>query len=138
MTDQLTESGYVPVGFTSSIEALAVFKAHADRFDAVVTDERMPRLSGAKLIRALREIRPDIPILLVSGYLGADIVSRALEAGADAVLRKPLSTLGLATAMQQVLRSRRVGSKQAVEPSMATARSIEAGALALPKRSTRQ
>jgi PAS domain S-box-containing protein len=103
-TDTLTALGYVPVGFTSSTEALAAFTAHPDRFDAVVTDERMPGLSGTALIRALRAVRPAVPVLLMSGYLGAAVVRRAREVGADAVLGKPVPAHELAVALARLLR----------------------------------
>jgi PAS domain S-box-containing protein len=106
MTGTLLGLGYIPIGFTAGAEALAAFRAHPDRFDVVVTDERMPGLSGTELIGALREIRPTIPVVMISGYLGAGIERRAREAGADAVLRKPLATAELATALARSLRAR--------------------------------
>jgi CheY-like chemotaxis protein len=68
-TETLEALGYVPAGFTSSTAALAAFRANPKTFDAVITDERMPVLSGSALIREMRSIRRKIPILLVSGYL---------------------------------------------------------------------
>jgi CheY-like chemotaxis protein len=105
MSDMLNDLDYLPVGFSSSRDALAAFTAHPDRFDALVTDERMPGLSGAELIRAVRAVRPSIPVLLVSGYLGPLILERARSAGADAVMRKPLSTSELAHSLARVLRT---------------------------------
>ncbi len=102
-TQRLAELGYIPVGFRSGTEALAAFSAHPDRFDAVVTDERMPGLSGTELVRQIRALRHGIPILLVTGYKGADQVQRARAAGADAVLGKPLAARELARALAQVL-----------------------------------
>jgi PAS domain S-box-containing protein len=102
-TETLAELGYVPVGFTSSAAALEAFRAEPQRFDAVVTDERMPGMSGSALIREIRGIRRAIPILLVSGYVGGQVVRRALESGADEVLKKPLSARELATSLARVL-----------------------------------
>jgi PAS domain S-box-containing protein len=102
-TETLAELGYVPVGFTSSAAALDAFRAHPERFDAVITDERMPGMSGTALIREIRGIRRAIPILLVSGYVGGEVVRRALESGADEVLKKPLSAHELATSLARVL-----------------------------------
>ncbi len=116
MSDTLTELGYVPIGFSSGQEALAAFAAHPDRFDALITDERMPGLSGAALIRAVRAVRPSIPVLLVSGYLGPLIVERARSAGADMVLRKPLSTPELAHSLARALRDRTGGDEAAFGP----------------------
>jgi PAS domain S-box-containing protein len=101
-TRTLEELGYVPVGFTSSTAALEALRADPDRFDAVITDERMPGLSGSALIREVRAIRSSIPILLVSGYVGGMVVSRAYNSGATEVLKKPLSAHELATTLSRV------------------------------------
>jgi CheY-like chemotaxis protein len=103
----LEDLGYAPVGLTSSDAALAAFRADPQRFDAVITDERMPGLSGSALINEIRRIRQAIPILLVSGYVNADLLVRAQEAGADDVLKKPLSMRELATSLARVLRPAR-------------------------------
>ena len=104
-TETLAELGYIPSGFTSSTAALAAFCADPARFDAVITDERMPGMSGSALIREIRKVRPTIPILLVSGYAGGAVMRRALECGADEVLKKPLSARELATSLARVLRA---------------------------------
>jgi CheY-like chemotaxis protein len=101
----LEEVGYAPVGFASSTAALEAFRADPGRFDAIVTDERMPGLSGSALIREVRQIRRAIPILLVGGYLGGQVTALALEAGADEVLKKPLLARDLAVSLARVLAS---------------------------------
>ena len=106
-TENLAEWGYVPVGFTSSTAAFEAFRADPQHYDAVVTDERMPGMSGSALIRELRGMRQTIPTLLVSGYVGAELVSRAKEAGADEVLKKPLSMRELAASLDRVLHTTR-------------------------------
>jgi len=102
-TRTLEELGYAPVGFTSSAAALAAFRADPQRYDALVTDERMPGMSGSALIREVRGIRERIPIVLMSGYVGGAIATRAREAGAEEVLKKPLSARDLATSLARVL-----------------------------------
>ena len=104
-TETLAELGYIPSGFTSSTAALAAFCADPARFDAVITDERMPGMSGSALIREIRKVRPTIPILLVSGYAEGAVMRRALECGADEVLKKPLSARELATSLARMLRA---------------------------------
>ncbi len=99
----LEDLGYQPLGFTSSSAALEAFRADPKRFDAVITDERMPGMTGSALIKALRAIRRDLPILLMSGFVGGGVASRAREAGADDVLKKPLSERDLATSLARVL-----------------------------------
>jgi len=103
-TRTLEELGYLPTGFTSSTAALAAFRADPDGFDAVITDERMPGMTGTALIRELRGIRGEIPILLMSGYIGGALASGAREAGANEVMKKPLSARELATSLARVLR----------------------------------
>ena len=102
-TRTLEELGYAPVGFTSSHAALAAFRADPQRFDAVITDERMPGMSGSALIRKVRGIRDSIPVVLMSGYVGDAVARQAREAGAEEVLRKPLSAHDLATSLARVL-----------------------------------
>ena len=102
-TETLEELGYAPVGFTSSAAALEAFRADPKKFDAVITDERMPGMSGSALIRALRGIRRSVPIVLVSGYVGGMVTNRAHNAGADEVLKKPLSARELAASLARVL-----------------------------------
>jgi DNA-binding response OmpR family regulator len=63
----------------------------------------MPGMSGSELIRRVRQIRPTVPILLVSGYLGTAVVRRAQEAGADEVLKKPMSARELANSLDRML-----------------------------------
>jgi FixJ family two-component response regulator len=70
----------------------------------VITDESMPGISGSELIRRLREIRPTIPILLVSGYMSAAVAQRARDAGTDEVLKKPFTARELATSLDRALR----------------------------------
>jgi CheY-like chemotaxis protein len=103
-TRTLEELGYAAVGFTSSMAALAAFRADPQRFDAVITDERMPGMSGSALIREVRGIR-NIPIVLMSGYVGGKVATLAREAGAEEVLKKPLSARDLAASLARVLHS---------------------------------
>jgi len=103
MTEVLTSLGYVTVGFTVAREALAAFRAHPNRFDAIITDERMPEMSGAEFISAIRAIRGGVPILLFSGFPDRTKVGASQNFGADLVLRKPVAMLELATTIAQLL-----------------------------------
>jgi len=88
--EMLIELGYRPTGFRSSVAALEILRAEPRRFEVVLIDELMPQLSGTSLAAEIRQLRPDLPILLMSGYSGRDLMQRAGLAGVDAVLRKPL------------------------------------------------
>jgi len=95
--------GYEPVGFTSSNAALEAFRAEPERFDAVLSDESMPEMTGSELARAIREIRGDIPIVLMSGYVTAALTHRARDAGVLDVLAKPLVARDIARSLADAL-----------------------------------
>jgi len=94
---------YEPVGFESSRAALQAFGAKPERFDIVLTDEAMPELVGTELAREIRLLRPDIPIILMSGHGGAPLAERAATIGVKEVLHKPLQRIDLAESLARVL-----------------------------------
>jgi CheY-like chemotaxis protein len=102
-SETLEDLGYAPVGFTSSTHALKAFDANPGEFDAILTDERMPGVSGTSLIREVRRISPSIPIVLMSGFVGAAAALNAHSLGANDVLRKPLLARDLAASLARVL-----------------------------------
>lgn len=101
----LAELGYEPVGFESSLGALEAFRAAPARFDAILTDETMPGLVGTELAREVRSLRPDIPIILMSGYSTGNLRERSRAAGIQEVLSKPLSGRDIAECLGHVLHS---------------------------------
>jgi signal transduction histidine kinase/CheY-like chemotaxis protein len=103
--EMLAELGYEPVGFASSNAALEAFRAEPPRFDLVLTDEAMPDLVGTELAREIRCIRPDIPIILMSGHGGAPLANRARGIGVNEVLHKPLQRGDLAESFARNLKS---------------------------------
>ena len=103
----LASLGYEPVGCVGASEALRVFRAAPQRFDTVLTDAIMPEMSGLELLAELRQVRPQLPVILVSGYGGPDLKAAAAAAGAQAVLMKPLASVDLARALATVLAAAR-------------------------------
>jgi CheY-like chemotaxis protein/two-component sensor histidine kinase len=99
----LSRLGYEAVSFSDGRAALAAFEATPDRFDVVVTDETMPGLNGTGLARVLHSHRPDMPIVLVSGYPGAIHAQQAHAAGVSEVLAKPARSHEMAMALARVL-----------------------------------
>jgi CheY-like chemotaxis protein len=99
----LSQLGYEPVAFSDSRAALAAFEAAPGRFDLVVTDEVMPGLTGTGLASVVRRRRPDLPIVLVSGYSGPLLTQQALAAGVSELLTKPLQSREIATLLARVL-----------------------------------
>jgi PAS domain S-box-containing protein len=104
LAEEITaQLGYEPVGFESSCAALEAFRAKPDGFDAVLTDEAMPELTGTELARDIRKLRPAIPIILVTGYDAGKLMHQAAEIGLNEVLRKPLRRQDLADSLARVL-----------------------------------
>jgi signal transduction histidine kinase/ActR/RegA family two-component response regulator len=95
--------GYEPVGCVGAHEALRVFRADPQRFDAVLTDAIMPDMSGTELLAQIKRLRPQLPAILMSGYGGPDLQAQAHAAGAQAVLTKPLTAADLAHCLAEVL-----------------------------------
>jgi CheY-like chemotaxis protein len=81
----LDELGHKTTTAASGAEALEVFDLH--KFDLVVTDYKMARMNGIELIAALREQAPDLPIILISGFVDALGLSES-NTGADVVIQK--------------------------------------------------
>jgi CheY-like chemotaxis protein len=104
--ETLAELGYEPVGFDSSLAAFEAFRAEPKRFDLVLTDETMPDLTGTELAREIRQLRPDISIILMSGYSGAQLNERAQAVGIIDVLRKPLVRRDIAVPVARALQGR--------------------------------
>jgi CheY-like chemotaxis protein len=104
--DLLTRLGYEVVAHTSSVEALADFRSAPQCFDLVITDQTMPHLTGANLVQEMRRIRPDIPIILCTGYSHVMNAEKAQALGVNAFLMKPIEMRDLAHAIQQVLAQR--------------------------------
>ncbi len=102
-TQMLERLGYQVTSRTSAIEALKFFQAGPYQFDLVITDMAMPEMAGDRLACALVDIRPDIPVLLCTGF--GDILSRdrAQAMGIRAVLLKPVVISELASRIRDLL-----------------------------------
>ncbi len=104
MGKQLLESlGYKVTTRNSSTEALALFKAQPEKFDLVITDMTMPNMTGDKLAEELIGVRPDIPIILCTGFSNRITKDKALEMGIGALVMKPIVRHEIANTIRQVL-----------------------------------
>jgi CheY-like chemotaxis protein len=99
----LQELGYKVKACGSSQEALEVFQERPGDFDLVITDLTMPQMNGIELSRNLIRLRPDIPIILCTGFSGKITPESAKAAGIKAVLMKPLVIANLAETIRAML-----------------------------------
>jgi CheY-like chemotaxis protein/two-component sensor histidine kinase len=104
--DLLPRLGYKVIGMTDSMEALDLFKKRSDLFDIVITDQTMPDLTGKELAKKLLCLRPDIPIILCTGYLN-QIASEGMKSlGIRESILKPVDMRKIAEAVRRVLDQR--------------------------------
>ena len=99
----LTALGYRAVSAHGSAEALALFQKDPSSFDLVMTDQTMPQMTGVELARQLREIRPDIPIILCTGYSEAVDAAKAEELNIQAFVMKPFKLREIAETLRTIL-----------------------------------
>ncbi len=95
--------GYQVVAKTSSREALECFQENPDGFDILITDQTMPLFTGEELARECLRLRPQIPIIICTGYSERIDHQKALEMGISKLLAKPVIMTELAEAIRQAL-----------------------------------
>jgi signal transduction histidine kinase/CheY-like chemotaxis protein len=100
-TRLLDQLGYDVIGYTDAHKALAAFCAASDSFDAVITDYNMPAMTGLDLARAMKQIRADVPIALMSAAAAAPV-----DANFVAVINKPVRIEELIGVLQDMLAER--------------------------------
>ena len=99
----LTSLGYAVESRTSSIEALELFKAMPAKFNLVITDMTMPQMAGDALARELMKIRPDLPVILCTGFSEKITQKKADTMGIKAFLLKPMLKEEMAYTVRRVL-----------------------------------
>ena len=99
----LEKLGYQVTGYTNPQQAFEEFVARREDFDMVITDMSMPHLTGEELSKRLMRIRPDIPILLCTGYSDRIDAANAYAMGIKKFLIKPLEMANLARTIREVL-----------------------------------
>ena len=99
----LEKAGYDVVSTTSSLEALDLVRHEPSRFDLIITDQTMPDLTGLMLAREVLTLRPDLPIILCTGYSHLVDGESARAAGIRAFVMKPLSKREITKAVRDAL-----------------------------------
>jgi PAS domain S-box-containing protein len=99
----LAPFGYHVTIRTSSIEALELFKVRSHEFDLIISDLTMPNMTGDELARAMLEIRPEIPIILCTGFTARISAEQAQRMGIRRLLTKPIIRSQLVQIIRDVM-----------------------------------
>ncbi len=111
----LENLGYHVEACPSAREALRRFRARPEEFDLLFTDQSMPGMSGLELASALRALRPDLPVVLCTGFERRSTRLEARELGIDQVVLKPVSVYSIGEAVRKALDRRVVQSGEGTE-----------------------
>lgn len=103
LAQSLERIGYEVTAKTASMEALELFHAGSAAYDLVITDMTMPRMTGIELSREIKKIRPDIPVILCTGYSEDLDQERCRQLGIDGYITKPFVRKDLAKILRRVL-----------------------------------
>jgi signal transduction histidine kinase/ActR/RegA family two-component response regulator len=101
----LSRLGYRVASFNRSVDALDAFRKAPDQFDLVITDVVMPHMTGDLLASQILSVRPDIPIIMFTGYSEKPKADNCIHQGVKEILSKPLAAADLARAIRRVLDS---------------------------------
>ena len=99
----LQRLGYRVTGFTQAAEAVQAFRAAPGQFDVVITDLNLPGISGLDVAQEFLTLRPDVPVLLCSGYITEPVKEQARRIGICHFLYKPNNIEELSKTLHQVL-----------------------------------
>lgn len=102
-SQRLKRLGYKVESSTSPIEALDLFRSKPDQFDLVITDLTMPKMTGDKLVKAILDIRPGLPIILCTGFSDKINSEKVRKIGATVYLEKPYDKRDLSRAVRRGL-----------------------------------
>jgi PAS domain S-box-containing protein len=99
----LLHYGYTVVAAADGQEAVELFRAMAGRVKVVILDLTMPVMGGEETLKHLRAFRPDVPVVLSSGYHMSEVVERFAGKGLAGFIQKPYTAAGLAEAVKKAL-----------------------------------
>jgi PAS domain S-box-containing protein len=98
----LQRLGYRATSYLDSVEALADFEAHPNDYDLVITDQTMPQMSGVQLAKAILRVRPDIPVILCTGYSEVIDAEEARELGIREFIMKPFGVVEFSATIRRL------------------------------------
>ena len=93
LTDIFEQADYIVTSLQDPIEAIEVF-ANTD-YDLVVTDHKMPEMTGSDFLKSIKQTKPEVPVIMVSGYLDNETIRELIGEGVGGVFLKPLNIFSL-------------------------------------------
>ena len=112
----LSQYGYRVTAFSDSMVALVHFQQDPDAYDLIITDMTMPGLTGDVLTQKIHLTRPDIPVILCTGYSEVIDEDKAKALNIDSFLYKPVVIADLLKAIRKVLKKKEPGRFQRKRP----------------------
>jgi CheY-like chemotaxis protein len=101
LKDFFEEEGFETDSASNGVDALRTLSK--DHFDLVITDIRMPGLTGLDILPRIRRLKPEIPIIVMTAYASDDVRRRSLSGGATTYLEKPIHLSKLRTVIREVV-----------------------------------
>jgi len=136
LTDIFEQADYIVTSLEDPLEAVEVFE-NTD-YDVVVTDHKMPEMTGAEFMKRIKRIKPQVPVIMVSGYLENDTIRELIKEGVGGVFLKPLNIFSLLERTSELIEEARK-TRQSVaareDPADDEERDPEGGTLGFPFRS---
>jgi CheY-like chemotaxis protein len=102
-TQMLGRLGYEVEGISNPLSALELFRLEPDRFQLLISDLTMPQMTGIQLAEEIKKIKPDIPIIICSGYSASLTEDQIKALGISEFIMKPVIKSELAQAVRRVL-----------------------------------
>lgn len=99
----LERLGYQVETRSNALEAWNYFRENPDQFDLVITDQTMPKMTGIELAEGLLRLRPDLPIILCTGFSQQDVAESAKKVGIQEILLKPIARPELTQLIRKLL-----------------------------------
>lgn len=101
LKDFFEEEGFETDSVSNGVDALRILSK--DHFDLVITDIRMPGLTGLDILPRIRRLKPDIPIIVMTAHGSDDVRRRSFERGATIYLEKPIHLNKLRTVIREMV-----------------------------------
>jgi DNA-binding response OmpR family regulator len=99
----LRQAGYEVLAASDSVDTVTVFEEHAEEIVAVLMDSNIPGESGEEIFEELRRVRPNIPVIMMSGFTEQDVIGRFLGMGVVGFLKKPIGPRALLQTVQRAV-----------------------------------